>query len=206
MHPNVQGQHRIVVTHKGISPLHSLLHARQEMFDNIYWHHTSRALQVMLVRAVQEALLSGALHAEQLVGMDDTSLLLLLANTSMPVSSRALADDLEMRRPYKGVLEISRPAGRLYNRLDALFWDAQRRRHIEQLLAAELTSALDIEVADYEVLLDIPRPEKWEMDVWVMFSNPPVGMSLWSPGCKRQGCNLMTSRVTSSTSAVFASW
>ncbi len=33
-----------------------------------------------------------------------------------------------------------------------------------------------MEIADYEVLFDIPRPEKYEMDVWVTFSNPPVGM------------------------------
>ena len=177
IHPNVNGQRRIVVTHKGISPLHSLLHARQEMFDNIYWHHTSRALQMMLLRAVQEALLCGALQAEQLIGLDDASLLSLLAESHMPASSRALVDNLEMRRPYKGVIEISRLAGRLYNRLDALFWDAQRRRRVEQLLAAELASALETEFADYEVLFDIPRPERWEMDVWVTFANPPVGMS-----------------------------
>jgi uncharacterized protein len=176
IHPNVNGQRRIVVTHKGISPLHSLLHARQEMFDNIYWHHTSRALQVMLIRAVQEAHLCGAMQAEQLVGLDDASLLSLLREQHMPASSRALADDLEMRRPYKGVIEISRMAGRLYNHMDALFWDAQRRRHVEQLLSAELANALEIEIADYEVLFDIPRPEKWEMDVWVTFANPPVGM------------------------------
>jgi uncharacterized protein len=176
IHPNVQGQRRIVVTNKGISPLHSLLHARQEMFDNIYWHHTSRALQVMLMRAVHEAILCGALQIEQLVGLDDATLLSLLAQGNMPASSRKLADDLEMRRPYKGVIEISRLAGRLYNRLDALFWDVQRRRRVEQLLAAELASALAIEIADYEVLFDIPRPEKWEMDVWVTFTNPPVGM------------------------------
>ncbi len=176
IHPNVNGQRRIVVTHKGISPLHSLLHARQEMFDNIYWHHTTRALQVMLMRAVHEALLCGALQAEELVGLDDASLLVLLAQPHMPASSRALADDLEMRRPYKGVIEVSRMAGRLYNRLDALFWDSQRRRRVEQLLAAELARALEMEIADYEVLFDIPRPEKWEMDVWVAFSNPPVGM------------------------------
>src|SRR2546427_4092374 len=162
VHPNVQGQRRLVVTHKGISPLHSLLHARQEMFDNIYWHHTSRALQVMLMRAVQEALLCGALQVEQLVGLDDASLLSLLAGAHMPVSSHALVDDLEMRRPYKGVVEISRRAGRLYNRLDALFWDTQRRRRIEQLLAVELATVLELEIADYEVLFDIPRPEKWE--------------------------------------------
>src|SRR5207249_1836447 len=70
VHPNVQGQRRLVVTHKGISPLHSLIHARQEMFDNIYWHHTTRALQVMLMRAGHEALLCGTLQASQLVGLD----------------------------------------------------------------------------------------------------------------------------------------
>src|SRR5437016_8135605 len=148
IHPNVNGQRRIVVTHKGISPLHSLLHARQEMFDNIYWHHTSRALQVMLMRAVQEALLSGALQTEQLVGLDDASLLKLLAHSSMPTTSRILAESLEMRRPYKGVVEISRLAGRLYARVDALYWDAHRRRQVEQQLAGELAGALDTEIGD----------------------------------------------------------
>jgi HD superfamily phosphohydrolase len=177
IHPMLNNHRRIVVTHKGISPLHSLLHARQEMFDNIYWHHTARALQVMLMRAVNEALLCEALSVEQLVGLDDASLLKLLGESRMPASSRTLAEDLEMRRPYKVVIEISRKAGRLYHRVEALFWDAARRRNIEQLLAAELASTMDIEIADYEVLFDIPRPEKWEMDVWVTFSNPPVGMN-----------------------------
>ncbi len=178
IHPNVHGQRRLVVTHKGISPLHSLLHARQEMFDNIYWHHTSRAFQVMLMRAVQEALLAGSLQTEQLVGLDDASLLTLLAGSQMPANSRCLAQDLELRKAYKGVLEISRLAGRLFNRLDALYWDAHRRRHVEQALAAELGRVLELEIADYEVLFDIPRPEKWEMDVWVSFgAHPPVGMA-----------------------------
>ena len=177
IHPMVNNHRRIVVTHKGISPLHSLLHARQEMFDNIYWHHTARALQVMLMRAVYEALLCEALSVEQLVGLDDASLLKLLGESRMPGSSRTLAVDLVMRRPYKVVIEISRQAGRIYNHVEALFWDAERRRNIEQLLATELASTLDIEIADYEVLFDIPRPEKWEMDVWVTFSNPPVGMN-----------------------------
>ncbi len=176
VHPNVNGQRRIVVTHKGISPLYSLIHARQEMYDNIYWHHTSRAMQMMLMRAVQEALEAGTLQAAQLVGLDDASLLALLAHENMPSNVRALANDLELRRPYKGVIEVSHLAGRLFKRLEALFWDAQRRRRIEQALAAELSRALETQIADYEVLFDIPRPEKWEMDVWVSFEHPPVGM------------------------------
>src|SRR5579885_1802045 len=125
VHPSVNGQPRVVVTHKGISPLHSLLHARQEMFDNIYWHHTGRAMQMMLLCAVQEALEAGTLQAAQLVGLDDASLLELLAQEGMPGSVRALANDLELRRPYKGVIEVSHLAGRLFKRLEALFWDAQ---------------------------------------------------------------------------------
>ncbi len=173
---NVADERRMVVTQKGISPLHSLLHARQEMFDNIYWHHTSRSFQVMLVRAVLDAFTAEVLRPEQLMGLNDNSLLTLLAQTNMPASVRALANDLELRRPYKVVLEVSRPAGRLFNRLDALFWDAERRRRVEQSLASELALALEIDIADYEILFDIPRPEKWEMDVWVQFDHPPVGM------------------------------
>lgn len=176
VHPNVHGQRRIVVTHKGISPLHSLLHARQEMFDNIYWHHTSRSFQAMLVRAVQDALTAGVLRAENLVGHDDASLLVLLETSTMPLSSRALATSLQMRRPHKVVLEVSRPAGSLFSRLDALFWDPERRRRIEQSLATELSNQLGVEIADHEILFDIPRAVKWEMDVWISFEHPPVGM------------------------------
>ncbi|MBE3559238.1 MAG: HD domain-containing protein [Ktedonobacteraceae bacterium] len=176
VHTDIHGGRHLVVTHKGVSPLHSLLHARQEMFDNIYWHHTSRAFQVMLVRAVYEALAAGALKAEQLVGLNDASLLALLHEPAMPASSRALANALDLRRPYKGVLEVSRMAGRLFHRLDALFWDAERCHRVERELASALAEALGTDIADYEVLLDIPRPEKWEMDVRVLFEQPPVGM------------------------------
>lgn len=186
VHP-VNGQRRIVVTHKGISPLHSLLHARQEMFDNIYWHHTGRAFQMMLLRAVHEALLSEALNVERLMGLNDASLLALLGGQEMPASTRALTEALQARQPYKGVLEISRMAGRLYNRLDALFWDTRRRRQVELSLAAGLATLLEVEIADYELLLDIPRPERWEMDVWVTYDHPPVGMEALVPWVEATG-------------------
>lgn len=172
----VHGERCIVVNHKGVSPLHSLLHTRQEMFDNIYWHHTCRSLQAMLVRAVYDALMVDALQAEQLIGLTDEILLRLLEAERMPASSRALAADLQMRRPYRVVLEISPAAGSLFRRLEALFWDAQRRRQVEQRLATRLSEVLEIEVANHEVLFDIPRPEKWEMDVWISFAYPPIGM------------------------------
>jgi HD superfamily phosphohydrolase len=173
---DVHGQRRLVVTAKGISALNSLLHARQEMFDNVYWHHTNRAMMAMLLRAVQDALVEEQLRPTDLPGHDDHSLLALLAESRMPASTRALVEALRLRHPYKSVLEVSMRAGSLFNRLDALFWDQGRRRRVEMALAAGLAEGLGRPVAPHDVLIDIPKPEKWEMEVWVSFAHPPLGM------------------------------
>ena len=161
---------------KGISPLNSLLHARQEMFDNVYWHHTNRAMMAMLLRAVQEALLEGQLTPDELPGHDDASLLALLGAERMPAATRALVEALRLRRPYKTLLEVSAPAGRIYSLLDTLFWDQAKRRRVELALADALGAALPDAVAPYDVLVDIPKPEKWEMETLVSFAHPPLGM------------------------------
>ncbi|HEX6797855.1 MAG TPA: HD domain-containing protein [Ktedonobacterales bacterium] len=167
---------RIGVGDKGISPLNSLLHARQEMFDNVYWHHTNRAMMAMLLRAVQEALLAGTLAPDALAGHDDASLLALLAAEGMPTATRELVASLRLRRPYKVALEVSARAGRVFSQLDALFWDQAKRRRVEIALAEALSAALEQPVAPHDVLVDVPKPEKWEMDVLVSFSRPPLGM------------------------------
>ena len=168
---------RLGVSDKGISPLNSLLHARQEMFDNVYWHHTNRAMMAMLLRAVQEALLSGNVTPDELPGHDDATLLALLAGDAMPSATRELVGALRMRRPYKVLLEVSARAGRPFSQLDALFWDQIKRRRVEIALAEALANRLDIPVAPHDVLVDVPKPEKWEMDVPVRFDSPPLGMT-----------------------------
>ena len=167
---------RLGVSDKGISPLNSLLHARQEMFDNIYWHHTNRAMMAMLLRATQEAVLAGAILAGDLAGHDDASLLALLSNAAMPDATRALVEALRARRPYKNALEISARAGKPYQLLDTLFWDQGKRRRVEEALAAEVSAAIGETIAPWELLVDIPKPEKWEMNTLVAFANPPLGM------------------------------
>ncbi|HEX6122312.1 MAG TPA: HD domain-containing protein, partial [Ktedonobacterales bacterium] len=171
------GGRRLGVSDKGISPLNSLLHARQEMFDNVYWHHTNRAMMAMLLRAVQEALAAERLRPEQLAGHDDASLMAFLAGEEMPEGTRELVAALRLRRPYKVLIEVSARAGKLFSRMDALFWDQPKRRRVEITLAEALGAALELPVAPHEVLVDIPKPEKWEMDVLVRFEHPPIGMA-----------------------------
>ncbi len=168
---------RLGVSDKGISPLNSLLHARQEMFDNVYWHHTNRAMMAMLLRATQEAILAGAITGASLSGQDDASLLALLSSAAMPDATRALVEALRARRPYKIALEVSARAGKPYQLLDSLFWDQGKRRRVEEALAAEVSAAIGEAIAPWELLIDIPKPEKWEMNTLVAFADPPLGMS-----------------------------
>lgn len=173
---SASGGLRLGVSDKGISPLNSLLHARQEMFDNVYWHHTNRAMMAMLLRATQEALLADALDPATLSSHDDASLLETLGAASMPEGTRALVGSLRARQPHKVLVEVSARAGRVYHQLDALYWDQAKRRRVEVALAEALGAAMGEPVAPYAVLIDLPKPEKWEMDVLVSFANPPLGM------------------------------
>ena len=172
----VEGRPRIVVGEKGISALHSLINARQEMFDNVYWHHTNRACMAMLLRAVQDALLAGAVTPPQLTRHDDASLLALLDRETMPASTRVLVGMLRLRQVYKRAIEISARAGALYETLSALYYRPGARRALEVELAAALAAATRQPVADYDVLIDLPKPERWKTDVWVQFRRAPVGL------------------------------
>ncbi|MDQ3856027.1 MAG: HD domain-containing protein [Chloroflexota bacterium] len=165
------------ITDKGISPLHSLVSARQEMFDNVYWHHTNRACMAMLLRAVQDAVDSGAVAGHELAGCDDASLLVMLSSRRMPPSTRALVGSLAARRVHKRAVEFATRCGEVFRRLDSLFYHPARRKQLELRLAEAIASETGLHVAPHEVLLDIPKPEKWEVDVLVSFDRPPVGLA-----------------------------
>jgi len=172
---------RIVVGAKGVSPLHSLINARQEMFDNVYWHHTNRACMAMLLRAVQEAILAGAVSPAELTDHDDASLLALLGDETMPDSTRRLTTALQERRVHKRAVEVSARAFELYARLGNLFYDPDARRAGEIQMAAGLSALLGCPVPPEAILIDIPKPEKWRTDVWVHFDDPPVGFASLMP-------------------------
>ncbi len=166
---------RIGIDEKGVSPLHSLINARQEMFDNVYWHHTNRACMVMLLRAVQDALVAGQITPESLTNHDDASLLAYMRHPAMPNTTRQLADALALRRIHKRAVEVSAGAFELYGRLGNLWFDQVARRTVELQLSSALGDLIGSPVSSTAILIDIPKPERWKTDVWVAFEKPPVG-------------------------------
>ena len=173
---NVDGQARIGIDEKGISPLHSLINARQEMFDNVYWHHTNRACMAMLLRAVQDAVLAG-MPADELTLHTDHSLIERLSRDDMPETTRHLVYRLRNRWFYKRAVQISARAEVLYGYLGNLFHDQAGRRAVEIDMATRLSDLTGMDVGEADVLIDIPKPERWSTSVWVQFETPPVGYS-----------------------------
>jgi HD superfamily phosphohydrolase len=177
----VGGHRRVTVGEKGISPTHSLINARQEMFDNVYWHHTNRACMAMLLRAVQEGLTEGAIAAGDLTGHDDASLLDLLQSSAMPEPTIRLCRSLFQRRIHKRALEVSARAGELFAQLGALYSNPAGRRDVETRLEKAIGKLAGAAIPPGSILIDIPKPEKWRTDVWISFARPPVGFESVMP-------------------------
>jgi len=170
----VDGEPRIGIDDKGVSPLHSLINARQEMFDNVYWHHTNRACMAMLLRAVQEAVIAG-MPVDDLPRHNDASLIAVLADPAAPEPTRRLVSGLRDRQLHKRAVEISARAGDLYGWLAALFHDPAARRDEEDRMAQALHQETGLPVQPGDILIDIPKPERWRTDVWVEYRDPPLG-------------------------------
>lgn len=173
IHPLATGEPRIVLAQEGIGTLSSFLHARQDMYLTVYRHPLNRICHAMLRRAVQDALMFRTMSAEQLAELDDNALLTVLAHTpDHPRSTHVLGQALESQQHYHIILEISQQ-DMIFSSLAALVSDAWQCRQIELLLSAELTHALEQQIEDYELLVDLARAKQWDMDGWFLFSSPP---------------------------------
>lgn len=74
----VPGGTELGVSPKGVPAVETLIFASYLMYREVYWHHTVRAAQAMLKRAVTEALLADEVDFARLVAADDEQAMALL--------------------------------------------------------------------------------------------------------------------------------
>ncbi len=163
------GAFEVGVHEKAVAALESLLFAKYQMFRNVYWHHAVRAATALYKRIVEEAVRSGLLDPEELVGPTDEELLYELGR-------RVLEDDGEvseriatrwlpaLRRRHlpKRALELTAAdlAGRTVE--DWAVGDSPWKRAVEDDLAAELG------LEPGEVVIDFPaKAAMFQVDVLV---------------------------------------
>jgi HD superfamily phosphohydrolase len=151
------------VTRKGLTAVESILFSKYLMYRSVYWHKTVRIATAMIKKAVLLALEAGALRPGELYGLDDQEFFALAARNSFPPLE--LADRVARRRLFKQV--ASRPldpADPAHARLATL----PARLAAEQAIAREAARVLGRPVPDWSIIIDIPEPISFEIDLPVL--------------------------------------
>ena len=154
------GQYEVGVHEKAVAALESLLFAKYQMFRNVYWHHAVRAATVLYKRIVEEAVDSGLLVAQELVGPTDEELLHEISRRAHEADGEAAErigtrwlPALRQRRLPKRALELN--AADLTGR-QVQDWVASSSPHKR---AIEDDLALDLDLEPGEVVIDFPSKQ-----------------------------------------------
>lgn len=165
------------VHEKAVAAMESLLFAKYQMFRNVYWHHGVRAATALYKRIVEDAVRSGVIDKEELVGPTDEELLYEIHRRAGEMNDNPMAERLarkwipalRQRRLPKRALEMS--AADLHDQpiQDWVVGDSVRKRAVEDRLAIELG------LESGEVVIDFPQKTKmFQIDTLIRRRNGAV--------------------------------
>ncbi len=153
----------LAITRKGLSAVESILFSKYLMYRTVYWHKTVRIATAMIKKAVVLGLAAGALRPEELYFLGDAEFLALTAPRGFPPFR--LVQEVNERRLYKRVLRVPyRPGDPRHAELG----DMGRRAALEAELAREAGGRLGRAVEPEEVIIDLPEPISFEIDVPIL--------------------------------------
>lgn len=127
----------IGVHEKGVAALESLLFAKYQMFRNVYWHHAVRAATVMYKRIVSDALRSGLLTSDELIGQTDEGLLFLI-EARVPAAAEQVRALRQRELPKRAAEVVAADLGENEDIADWVSVDGDEKRALEDALADEL--------------------------------------------------------------------
>jgi len=154
----------LAVTRKGLTAVESVLFSKYLMYRSVYWHKTVRIATSMIKKAVALAMEAGELEPRELYGLDDQEFFALAGRKSFP--PLALLSRVARRQLYKQVASFPFDPGgdpgvgsllRIPERLER-----------EREIAREVSRSAGRTVAPQEILIDIPEPISFEIDLPVL--------------------------------------
>ncbi len=153
----------LAITRQGLTAVESILFSKYLMYRTVYWHKTVRVATSMIKKAVALGLEAGAIRPEQLYFLSDAELFALTGSIDFPPFR--LIGEVARRRLYKRVLRVSyRPEDPLHGRLE----DLAERARVEAELAREAAGRLGRRVDPQEIVIDLPEPISFEIDVPIL--------------------------------------
>jgi HD superfamily phosphohydrolase len=155
--------HGLGISRKGLPAVESILFSKYLMYRSVYWHKTVRIATAMIKKAVLMGLASGAVESRSLYWMDDADFYALADAADYP--PLALIRDVQQRQLYKSVASL--PFDR-ENRLHRSWQDLRARLAFEEALAREVSRRTGKAVPPETIIVDIPEPISFEIDLPVI--------------------------------------
>ncbi len=131
------------------------------MYRTVYWHRTVRIATAMIRKAVVSRALPGRDPvAEQLYGLDDEEFFAFCEASSFPAFR--LVGRVARRQLHKTAAELPFDED---NPLHASLTDLATRIRQERRIAGEISALLGREIPEEEVIIDVPEPISFEIDI-----------------------------------------
>lgn len=149
----------LALDHAGLGSVESLLFAKYQMYRSVYWHRTVRIATAMIKKAVLLGLAHGDLDREKLYGLDDAEFFAAMAEKQAPyyrLASMVFQRQL-LKTAYESPFDASRHGGAL---------DMEKRLGLEELIAETLRKK-GAKIEEWQVILDIPEPISFEVDLQI---------------------------------------
>ena len=150
----------IAVEADGVTAVENVLFSKYLMYRTVYWHRAVRIATAMIKQAVYSGMVDKKFEIEDLYWLDDEEFF-----RKFPADSYApfqLIEKVVHRRLYKTAFEASfDPQNLTHTRLTQL----EDRKLVQEEIAGRLSSKMKRTVYPYEVLIDIPEPISFEVDL-----------------------------------------
>ena len=156
----------IGVNEQGMSGIENILFSKYLMYKSVYWHKAVRIATAMIKKALYTALYEKAIKPENLYQIDDDQFVNRFVKEKHP--SFELIEKVKYRNLYKTVYEENfSPKNRFH--VDCL--DLERRFLSEEDLAKRLNTKPG------GIIIDIPEPISFEIDVPIFYEDVAVNFS-----------------------------
>ena len=150
----------IGISGQGVNAIENILFSKYLMYKTVYWHKTVRIATAMVKKGVFLSLQEHCFSPEDLYGIDDTQFEHLFSESCSPY--RPLIDGVKNRRLYKTAAEVDFSSD---NSVHRRLTELGERTTYEQFCAGELSGSIGREVTPEQVIIDIPEPISFEIDL-----------------------------------------
>ncbi len=148
----------IAIEREGLTAVENILFSKYLMYRTVYWHRVVRIATAMIKQAVNLAMAEGRLQPERLYWLDDEEFFSRFSSVDyrpfelIGLTSRRSLFKTGFEEPYSE--ELHGP----FRPLDSRLGESER-------LAGLFSSRLQRSVAPWEIIIDIPEPISFEIDL-----------------------------------------